>query len=189
MRHESCPPELEPLLRVLRDRGIDYIVVGSVAAAIHGAELEAGDLDIVPALDHANLLRLIKALRDLEAQPRGPFGDWTVGDDGEKKWIPRPTTEEDLAAWMPDADDLWTLDHSFLTRLGNFDVVPEIAGTYDTLQDRACTLVCEEVDVRVAHIDEILARLTVPRRKKDIPRVAKLRELQRGLGSEDSELD
>ena len=79
---------------------------------------------------------------------------------------------------MPDVEDLSTLDHLYVTRFGNFDVVPEIGGTYDTLRGRASLRSCEGFDVWLAHIDEILARLTVPRREKDIPRVAALRVLR-----------
>jgi hypothetical protein len=81
-------------------------------------------------------------------------------------------------------ENLSTLDHLYVTRFGNFDVVPEIGGTYDTLRGRACLGSCEGFDVWLAHIDEILARLTLPRREKDIPRVAALRDIQRRLGLE-----
>ncbi len=89
-----------------------------------------------------------------------------------------------MAEWMPDAGNLSTLDHLYVTRFGNFDVVPKIGGTYDTLRGRACLGSREEFDVWLAHIDEILACLTVPRREKDIPRVAALRDIQRRLGLE-----
>ncbi|MFQ5507101.1 MAG: hypothetical protein ACE5F1_20205 [Planctomycetota bacterium] len=184
VRHGSRSPDVAGLLEILEDRKVRFILIGSVAAAAYGVELEAGDLDIVPDTDEANLRALVYALRDMEAEPLGPFGDWTVLESGEKKWIPRPTTEQDLAEWMPDVEALWTLDHLYVTRLGNFDVVPEIAGTYDTLRARACLRSCEGIDVWVAHIDELLARLTVPRREKDIPRVAALREIQRSHGTE-----
>jgi hypothetical protein len=36
-------------------------------------------------------------------------------------------------------------------------------------------------EVWVAHVDELLAALTVPRRKKDVSRVRDLREVQRTM--------
>ncbi len=183
IRHNSRNPDVAALLRILESRDVRYVVIGSIAAAVYGVELQAADLDIVPDTDKANLRRLVDALREMEAKPLGPIGDWTVLESGEKKWIPRPTTEQDLAEWMPDVESLWSLDHLYVTRFGNFDVVPEIGGAYDTLRGRACVRSCEGFDVWLAHIDEVLARLTVPRREKDIPRVAALREIQRRLGT------
>ena len=37
-------------------------------------------------------------------------------------------------------------------------------------------------DIHVVHIDELLAALTVPRRRKDAPRVRQLRQIQRQRG-------
>jgi hypothetical protein len=41
----------------------------------------------------------------------------------------------------------------------------------------------EVAEVQVAHVDDLLARLTVPRRKKDVARVKRLRELQRKVAA------
>ncbi len=180
VRHESRPPDVPELLRRLGHHGVVYVLSGSTAALVHGVELEPGDLDIVPETSTENLSRLVELLRDLEAQPLGPFGSWTTLDTGERKWVPRPTTERELAEWEPDIGDLGTLDHLFVTRLGNFDVVPELTGTYEFLSRRARQMPWQGVNLRLAHIDELLARLTVPRREKDIARVAGLREIQRG---------
>lgn len=38
--------------------------------------------------------------------------------------------------------------------------------------------------IQVAHIDDLLAALTVPRRRKDVPRVQQLRALQRQRGAQ-----
>lgn len=184
VRHPSRAPDVEALLSVLDRYGVEYVVVGSVAAAFYGVELTPGDLDIVPATGPTNLERVVRTCQDLEAQPLGPFGDWTTLESGERKWIPRPTTMEELADWQPDATDVSTLDHLFVTRLGNFDVVPEIAGTFDALIARARRHTWQGLTPWVAHVDDLLARLTIPRREKDAPRVSALRRIQRRLDLE-----
>ena len=142
VRHNSRSPDVAALLGILESRDVRYIVIGSIAAAVYGVELQAADLDIVPDTDKANLRRLVDALREMEAKPIGPFGDWTALESGEKKWLPRPTTEQELTEWMPDVEDLWTLDHMYVTRFGNFDVVPEIGGrTTPCGAEPACDLV------------------------------------------------
>jgi hypothetical protein len=178
--HDSRPPDVRALLELLARHGVKFVLVGSGAAAAWGVELEPADLDVVPDLEPANLRRLIALLREIEARPPGPFGAWTTLPNGEKKWIARETTREELAAWEPDPANLVTLDNLYHSRLGNFDVVPEITGTYDEIRPRTERLRWHGHEVDVAPIEDLLARLTVPRREKDVPRVARLREIQRG---------
>ena len=102
VRNGSRSSNVAALLGILESRDILYVVIGSVAAAVYGVELQAADLDIVPETDTANLRSLVDALREMEAKPLGPFGNWTVVESGEKKWISRPTAERALAEWMPD---------------------------------------------------------------------------------------
>ncbi len=182
MLHEARPPQVGDILRILDERDLQYVIVGSVAALLYGVDLQPNDLDIVPATDTENLERLVRTLDVLEARPAGPFGAWTVLPGGEMKWVSRLTTEEELRAWTPLLQDMSTLDHGYRSRFGNFDVVPTVAGTYDELKRRAIQLPAFGCNPWVAHVDEILARLTVPRHEKDASRVALLREVQRTQG-------
>ncbi|MFI5396209.1 MAG: hypothetical protein ACHQ9S_11820 [Candidatus Binatia bacterium] len=52
--------------------GVNYIVVGGVAATLHGAPRLTFDLDIVPDPSPANIERLAAALQRLEAYVREP---------------------------------------------------------------------------------------------------------------------
>ena len=182
-RHANRPPDIERLLKILEEFSVDYILVGSVAAAVYGVDVEAGDLDVVPNTEAYNLERLISVVAKVEGTPLGPFGEWRLLESGEWKWIARPTTEQELADWRPDSRDTRTLDHLFGTCLGNFDVMPEVAGTYEVLRPRAVMRSWQGCNIWVAHIDELLARITIPRREKDCNRVAALREIQRQNGT------
>lgn len=55
------------LLGALNDKGVEFIVVGGVAAVIQGAPIATFDLDIVPELSDANIEALGAALADLDA--------------------------------------------------------------------------------------------------------------------------
>ncbi|MCC7052843.1 MAG: hypothetical protein IT355_06210 [Gemmatimonadaceae bacterium] len=73
---------LEQLLAALTAAGVQYIVVGGVAARAHGSSRLTDDLDIVYARDASNLERLVAALAPLSPYLRGappglPF-DWSV---------------------------------------------------------------------------------------------------------------
>jgi len=104
------PPDVPTLLRVLGEAEIEYVVTGSAAAMLHGVRLVPGDLDIAPALDVVNLMRLAQVLESVEARqdPRAPFGHWEHGDDGEQHWVETAATPEAVAArasWRPDPAD------------------------------------------------------------------------------------
>ena len=179
-------PDVTTLLRVLGEAEVEYVVTGSAAAMLHGVRLVPGDLDIAPALDVVNLMRLAQVLESVEARqdPRAPFGHWEHGDDGEQHWVETAATPEAVAArasWRPDPADPSSFDHLLQSKHGALDVVPEVSGTYDELISRAVRLDNDGVSIWVESVDDLLATLTVPRRAKDRERVERLRAIQRGV--------
>jgi hypothetical protein len=110
------------------------------------------------------------------------IGRWRV-EGGEFRWEDYPEDHPLFGTRIdaPDPSDIATFDSVFRTRHGDLDIVPLISGTYDDLIQRAQRLVCHGVpDVPVMSIEDLLVRLTVPRRAKDAGRVAGLRAVQRG---------
>jgi hypothetical protein len=191
VQHPRRPPDVAAILGVLARHGVRYVLTGSVAALAYGVQIgQAGDLDITPALDADNLHRLGAVLREIEAgpDPAAPFGHWETRPDGEQKWVIDPTTPElqaQRANWSPDPTNADSFDSLFTTRLGNFDVVPAVSGTFDSLLQRALRMHMWGYAIWVVHIDELLAALTVPRRPKDVSRVRSLRQIQRERGEHD----
>jgi hypothetical protein len=180
------PPNLTALLDVLDRHEVLYVVTGSVAALLHGVQLDPGDLDITPALDRENLERLARALHELGARqyPDEPFGRWEARDDGERRWVefePTAADREARARWKPDATDVASFDHLLWTLHGALDVVPEVAGTYDDLRARAVPLKLGARTVWVESVADLLVTLTVPRRRNDAERVHALRAVQRAV--------
>lgn len=60
--------EAEPLLGVLADHKVEYLVVGGFAVSAHGFPRATKDIDICPEPSDANLGRLADALADLHAE-------------------------------------------------------------------------------------------------------------------------
>jgi hypothetical protein len=180
-RHPDRPPQIAAILTVLGLYEVDFVLVGSVAAAVYGADVAAfGDLDVTPALETANLARLASALEAVEATPASA-GHWEQETHGERRWVeeaPSPDRDARLAAWRPDPGDPASFDHLYRTRLGNLDVVPDLAGSHERLCRKATRLIVAGVAARVAHVDDLLAGMTKPRREKDAPRVRQLRQIQ-----------
>jgi predicted nucleotidyltransferase len=63
----DAPAELDELLAVLVDGGVEFILVGGAAALIHGAPITTQDVDIVHRRDPANVARLLTVLERLDA--------------------------------------------------------------------------------------------------------------------------
>jgi len=59
--------DFRKILRVLLAHRVNFVVIGGVAAVLHGAPLNTRDLDIVHARDKENIHRLLAALADLDA--------------------------------------------------------------------------------------------------------------------------
>src|ERR1035438_3193587 len=53
-------------LRALHEGGVEFAVVGGLAAVLNGAPVSTFDLDIVPARDEANVARLLRVLDTLD---------------------------------------------------------------------------------------------------------------------------
>lgn len=81
-------PDLLGLLRVLSQAKVRYIVVGGVAAGMHGALRTTLDLDVVYSRDRENITRLVVALSPYHPYLRGapPGLPFTGRRDGD----PRP---------------------------------------------------------------------------------------------------
>ena len=60
----------EAILVALERHGVRYVLIGGLAATLHGSPHITTDVDITPSPDAGNLTRLALALEDLEARLR-----------------------------------------------------------------------------------------------------------------------
>jgi len=54
-------------LRSLREGGVQFVLVGGLAAALHGASVNTLDVDIVPERSDENLAKLLRVLESIDA--------------------------------------------------------------------------------------------------------------------------
>ena len=80
---DGPPHDLRRLIEVLDRHGVEYLMVGGVAAIGYGAERQTEDADCVVRRERANLDRLADALREMHARLR--VGGMT---DAEAKTLP-----------------------------------------------------------------------------------------------------
>ena len=145
----------ERLLQVLNRHGVEYVIVGGVAAVAHGSTLPTEDVDVTPARDRDNLDRLAAALRELGARLR---------TEREPDGVEFPCDGAFLSS-LPTVLNL-------VTELGDVDLVIEPAGFshgYDDLVEHAMVIdLGDGFSTRVASLDDVIASKRAAGRTKDL---------------------
>lgn len=144
------------LLVALVDAGIDFVVVGGVAAFVQGAPIVTIDLDVVHDRSPENVRRLVALLPRIHAGVRG-----------------RP----DL---RPSHDALTGPGHQLLTtRYGDLDLLGAIEGerTYGDLIEHTVPVTIRGREVRAVDLETLLALKRGSERPKDRMIVAILEQV------------
>src|SRR6266550_244933 len=79
-------PLIERQVRLLGKFNVDCIIVGGVAATLHGSEIPTTDLDVCYSRNRSNLERLAKALKSVHAHLRNAPPDIPFILDAETLW-------------------------------------------------------------------------------------------------------
>lgn len=151
-RDNRRPPEIAAILQLLTAHEVEYVLSGSTAIQAWGVEVGTpGDVDIVPETSRENLERLVDALCHLDAVSWPVTGCWIRDDGGELdgEVLSPKDARYGMRLPPPDSSDISTFDSMYDTMHGDFDIVPQIAGTYDELVGRASRLpVCQACSSR-----------------------------------------
>jgi predicted nucleotidyltransferase len=147
----SSAPPLDPggLLRLLVERGVDFVVIGGLAGLAHGSSYPTYDVDVAYARDRPNLERMVAALRELGV------------------------TLTEASPGLPFQVDVRTLENganfTFDTPKGRLDILGDVQGTrdYEALRAAAVTAELDGVEVRIASIDHLIAMKRAAGRTKD----------------------
>jgi hypothetical protein len=152
--------QLERLLRALQDAGVEFIIVGGVAARAHGSARVTDDLDVCYARHSANLERVVRALAPLKPYLRGappglPF-EWSV---------------RTLQAG---------LNFTLTTSAGAIDLLGEIVGggRYEQLLPHTLTITLFRREVRLLDLPWLIHVKRAAGRPKDLEVVAELEALR-----------
>jgi hypothetical protein len=155
------PLDAAGILRRLTARGVDFVVIGGIAAVLHGSARATFDLDLCFATDKANLDGLGEVLIDLDARLRGVC---------------------DEVPFVPDAATLRQVDVLTLrTALGDLDVLARPAGVtrYETLRRGADRYELGGFSVLVASVADLIAMKRAAGRAKDLADVEELEAILR----------
>ncbi len=152
-------------LGVLRTAGVRFVLIGGMAAILHGDAGVTVDLDVVPDRETENLERLARALRSLEARIR-------VADSPEGLAFDCSTA---FFRNLP-ADAIVNLT----TKAGDLDVAFRPSGTdgYDDLRRDAVFIeVADGVEIAVASLGDVIRSKAAADREKDRQALPRLRLL------------
>ena len=148
--------EFEKLLPILTRSGVKFILVGGLAAVVHGASRATYDIDVVYARDSKNLQRLVDALSPYDPYLRGappglPF-QW------DRETIQRG------------------LNFTLTTKLGSLDLLGEIVGggSYQDLLGSSQEVEIFGVRCLCLDLESLIQVKRAAGRPKDLEAVAEL---------------
>lgn len=157
--------DVERLLSVLTEHDVGFVVIGGIAAVLHGSARATFDLDVCFASDPANLQRLGDALGALKARLRG---------------VPAEVP------FVPDGATLGGIDVLTLSTIaGDLDVLRTPAGAprYDVLAKRAERVEIGAAEILVASIEDLMAMKAAAGRPKDHADLVELEAILRLRGA------
>ncbi|TAK52102.1 MAG: hypothetical protein EPO25_14620 [Gammaproteobacteria bacterium] len=144
---EMTAPSFRRILEVLEQHGVEYVVVGGVAAVLQGAPVTTFDIDALIKVDSANIDRLAQVLAILDARYR---------------------EHRDL---RPTPSDLSAGGHLLLaTNGGPLDLLGFIGGgkRYEDVADSARRISVGDLTIRVLSIEALIADKQALGRDKDL---------------------
>jgi len=158
--------DIEAILRTLHRHDVEYILIGGLAARLHGSPLLTDDIDITPAPKRANVRRLVAALRELGAELRVAGMDYGLPFDFDEKSFHSTTA---MTLTTPDGP----LDLCFQPAgTGGFADLAEHAEEYEVFG----------VTIRVASLDDIIRSKQAAGRDVDLQALPTLQALRERKG-------
>lgn len=149
------------IITTLDAHGVRYVLIGGVAARLHGAPTLTEDVDVTPERTEENLGRLAAALNELDARLAAP-------DAPDGLCIPL------------DSQTFTSPVMSFVTSAGVIDVVLEALGVggHARLDRDAVPYEVHGIRIRVASLDDIIRSKEAASRPKDRAHLETLRVLR-----------
>ena len=148
--------DFEKALATLTGGGVEFIVIGGVAGALHGSAFITQDLDVVYARNRENIRRLAAAL-----QPHSPYLR------GAPEGLPFQLDERTIGNG---------LNFTLTTAFGDLELLGEATGGggYEDLLPHSCEVSGFGVRFRVLNLDKLIVLKRAAGRPKDLAVVAEL---------------
>lgn len=156
--------QFEPLIRLLTDSNVEFVVVGGVAAVVHGSAYVTYDLDVCYGRSADNIERLCRALGSVHPSLRG--------------------APKDLPFRLEPATVKAGLNFTLDTDLGALDLLGEVQplGAYGEVKSRSDEVELFGRTIRVLSLEALIEAKRSAGRRKDrliVPELEALLELKK----------
>jgi hypothetical protein len=167
MGDPGAPPLRAGEILLLLDRhGVRYVLIGGLAATVHGATRVTFDIDLVPDWTKANLERLASALREAEAKLVAPEAPEPVAFP-----IDAPSLSQfEVSTWRTAYGDLDVVVGTPTAKRG-------VLASYRDLADRAAKREAFGVTILVASLDDVIESKQALARESDLVALPELHRL------------
>lgn len=156
-------PSFQTILAALQRHGVEFAVVGGVAAVLHGAPVTTFDLDALVRVSEDNADRMMAAFEEINARYRGHSPPL------------KPTREDVLAGghllMMTDAGPLDVLGF-----IGNQERYEDLCGRFETVS-------LDGAAFSILGLDELIRQKRELGRDKDLPALRLLEAVRRERSS------
>lgn len=149
-------PDFETVVRRLNEHGVEFVIIGGIAAVAHGASVVTFDVDVCCPFHAENLFKLQRALSDLH-----PVHRMTP------QKLPLDITEENVGR----------LKNVYLdTDIGTLDCLSEVAGLgdYAAVFAQSVEVELSSGRCRVLSLDALISSKQAVNRTKDKIAIAQL---------------
>jgi len=156
------------ILSQFHDRHVDFVIVGGVAAALHGGSRVTFDLDVVPSLAPDSWMAAVDMLWALGARPRIPES------------LERIRDVENVRRWQREKG---MLALNFRTPDGSteVDLLVSESHQFDGLRRRAVKITIDHRTFFVASIDDLIVMKKQACRPQDLLDIAQLQDIKSRL--------
>lgn len=153
------------ILSRLTGSGVEFIVVGGIAATVHGSARATYDLDVVYRRTRDNAGRLAAALAPLNPYLRGAIPN-----------LPFRLDEETICRG---------LNFTLTTPLGDLDLLGDVNGGYDELRENALEIELFGVNCLCVSLEKLIEMKRRAGRPKDFEVIAELEALRDERGDKE----
>jgi hypothetical protein len=147
--------EFQKLILLLDEFEIEYILIGGLAASVHGSARFTSDIDILYKRNKENIVKIVSALKNIKPYLRGA-----------PKGLPFLLDEKTLEAG---------LNFTLTTELGYLDLFAEIpGGKYDEVIQETFLVDVFEKKIICVNLKELIRLKKASGRPKDFEAIAEL---------------
>lgn len=163
---------IEPIFEALNDAGARYVVVGGLAAVLHGYARLTADVDLAVDLDEVEARKTAQALAALGLVPRAPVNLLDLASVEERARWRKEHNALVLSLWDP---------HNPMRAV---DLFIELPVPFEELYLRSELKPLRRTHVRVTSLDDLIRLKRLAGRPQDLQDIEALTEIRRRLHGE-----